>query len=170
MGGCLSSAEHKNAPSNLAPLPPPFVPNSPNPNQPKGFVGGATMALPYAHVDDILRALAGQAEGFGRHAIGGLHGSVYCVTTLAGTASTLTCYAVRVQCLLSHSVLFGLKESEGGVMYNHGFKFCNLFSPLLSVKFVPSYHNFRAAWFEGLGGCRCILLRNFTLNVWFHCS
>ena len=32
-----------------------------------------------------LRALAGQAEGFGRHAIGGLHGDVYHVTTLQGT-------------------------------------------------------------------------------------
>lgn len=41
-------------------------------------------SLPYAHVDSSLRALAGQAEGFGRAAIGGLHGSVYCVTNLAG--------------------------------------------------------------------------------------
>lgn len=40
-------------------------------------------SLPYAHVDSSLRALAGQAEGFGRAAIGGLHGSVYCVTNLA---------------------------------------------------------------------------------------
>ncbi|CAL9097268.1 unnamed protein product [Musa acuminata var. zebrina] len=39
--------------------------------------------LPYAHVDARLRALAGQAEGFGRHAIGGLHGPVYHVTSLA---------------------------------------------------------------------------------------
>ncbi|KAL6616339.1 hypothetical protein ACP70R_038609 [Stipagrostis hirtigluma subsp. patula] len=38
--------------------------------------------LPYATVDSSLRALAGQAEGFGRHAIGGLHGDVYHVTTL----------------------------------------------------------------------------------------
>ncbi|MQM06834.1 hypothetical protein Taro_039669 [Colocasia esculenta] len=40
-------------------------------------------ALPYAHVDGSLRAIAGQAEGFGRCAIGGLHGSLYCVTSLA---------------------------------------------------------------------------------------
>ncbi|EHA8589375.1 putative 60S ribosomal protein L35 [Cocos nucifera] len=40
-------------------------------------------ALPYAHVDGSLRALAGQAEGFGRHAIGGLNGSVFHVTSLA---------------------------------------------------------------------------------------
>lgn len=41
-------------------------------------------SLPYAHVDVSLRALAGQAEGFGRCAIGGLHGALYHVTTLAG--------------------------------------------------------------------------------------
>lgn len=39
--------------------------------------------LPYCHVDSHLRALAGQAEGFGRQAVGGLNGAVYCVTTLA---------------------------------------------------------------------------------------
>lgn len=42
------------------------------------------LSLPYAHVDSNLRALAGQAEGFGRCAIGGLHGPLYHVTTLAG--------------------------------------------------------------------------------------
>ena len=40
--------------------------------------------LPYAQVDLTLRALAGQAEGFGHCAIGGLHGPLYHVTTLAG--------------------------------------------------------------------------------------
>ena len=40
--------------------------------------------LPYRTADSSLRALAGQAEGFGRHAIGGLHGDVYHVTTLDG--------------------------------------------------------------------------------------
>ncbi|XP_057427118.1 probable pectate lyase 4 [Lotus japonicus] len=39
--------------------------------------------LPYGDVDSTLRALAGQAEGFGRNAIGGLHGPLYLVTTLA---------------------------------------------------------------------------------------
>ncbi|KAF8395052.1 hypothetical protein HHK36_018991 [Tetracentron sinense] len=34
-------------------------------------------SLPYSHVDCNLRALAGQAEGFGRFAIGGLHGPLY---------------------------------------------------------------------------------------------
>jgi len=41
--------------------------------------------LPYSDVDSDLRAMAGRAEGFGRNAIGGLHGSLYLVTTLAGT-------------------------------------------------------------------------------------
>lgn len=42
----------------------------------------APVALPYAHCESKLRALAGQAEGFGRLATGGLHGALYCVTTL----------------------------------------------------------------------------------------
>ncbi|PIM98861.1 Pectate lyase [Handroanthus impetiginosus] len=41
------------------------------------------LRLPYGHVDSRLRGLAAQAEGFGRFAIGGLHGAVYRVTTLA---------------------------------------------------------------------------------------
>ncbi|XP_073157761.1 putative pectate lyase 21 [Henckelia pumila] len=41
------------------------------------------LSLPYRHVDSSLRALAGQAEGFGCSAVGGLHGDVYSVTTLA---------------------------------------------------------------------------------------
>lgn len=44
-------------------------------------------SLPYADVDSSLRALAGQAEGFGRLSVGGLHGPVYCVSTLAGSLS-----------------------------------------------------------------------------------
>ncbi|XP_047339220.1 uncharacterized protein LOC124942716 isoform X2 [Impatiens glandulifera] len=39
-------------------------------------------SLPYVNLDSSLRALAGQAEGFGRSAIGGLHGPLYHVTTL----------------------------------------------------------------------------------------
>jgi pectate lyase len=45
----------------------------------------AKSLLPYHGVDSTLRSLAGQAEGFGRHAIGGLHGEIYHVTTLEGT-------------------------------------------------------------------------------------
>ena len=44
-----------------------------------------TALMPYAAVDSSLRAMAGQAEGFGRHAIGGLQGDVYHVTNLHGT-------------------------------------------------------------------------------------
>ncbi|CAI0442989.1 unnamed protein product [Linum tenue] len=40
-------------------------------------------SLPYADVDNHMRALAGRAEGFGRMAIGGLHGALYSVTSLA---------------------------------------------------------------------------------------
>lgn len=40
------------------------------------------LSLPYSNVDCNLRALAGQAEGFGRFAIGGLNGPLYHVTTL----------------------------------------------------------------------------------------
>ncbi|RVW49384.1 putative pectate lyase 4 [Vitis vinifera] len=40
-------------------------------------------SLPYADVDSNLRDLAGKAEGFGRLAVGGLHGPIYSVTTLA---------------------------------------------------------------------------------------
>ncbi|WCJ19471.1 Pectin lyase-like superfamily protein [Euphorbia peplus] len=40
-------------------------------------------SLPYADVDFTLRSLAARAEGFGRFAIGGLHGPLYSVTTLA---------------------------------------------------------------------------------------
>ncbi|CAM6022846.1 unnamed protein product [Sphagnum balticum] len=46
--------------------------------------GKPAMAVgPYAEVDNYLRGLAGAAEGFGNAAIGGLHGEVYYVTSLA---------------------------------------------------------------------------------------
>ncbi|XVF23775.1 hypothetical protein REPUB_Repub13aG0068100 [Reevesia pubescens] len=40
-------------------------------------------SLPYADVDSSLRSIAGQAEGFGRFAIGGLHGPLFSVTSLS---------------------------------------------------------------------------------------
>ncbi|CAI9289640.1 unnamed protein product [Lactuca saligna] len=43
----------------------------------------AVVSLPYSQVDCNLRALAGQAEGFGRFAVGGLNGPLYHVTTLS---------------------------------------------------------------------------------------
>uniref|UniRef100_A0A2P2L1D0 Pectate lyase n=1 Tax=Rhizophora mucronata TaxID=61149 RepID=A0A2P2L1D0_RHIMU len=56
---------------------PPHIPSS---AQTQSHMG---TSLPYAHVDSSLRTLAGQAEGFGHFAIGGLHGPLYHVTTLA---------------------------------------------------------------------------------------
>ncbi|XP_044509154.1 probable pectate lyase 4 isoform X1 [Mangifera indica] len=40
-------------------------------------------SLPYGDVENSLRALAGRAEGFGRFAMGGLHGPLYFVTNLS---------------------------------------------------------------------------------------
>lgn len=40
-------------------------------------------SLPYSDADSHLRALAGRAEGFGRFAVGGLHGPLYFVTNLS---------------------------------------------------------------------------------------
>ena len=51
----------------------------------RGAGGTMDECLSYAHVDSNLRALAGQAEGFGRFFVGGLHGSLYHVTSLVGT-------------------------------------------------------------------------------------
>ncbi|XP_010558309.1 PREDICTED: probable pectate lyase 4 isoform X2 [Tarenaya hassleriana] len=41
------------------------------------------MAVPYSDADSSLRSLAGAAEGFGRSAVGGLHGPIHFVTSLA---------------------------------------------------------------------------------------
>lgn len=68
--------------------PPPYN-YGPNPQNPAPTTSTPTansnmgLRLPYGHVDSSLRAVAGQAEGFGRFAVGGLHGPVYRVTTLA---------------------------------------------------------------------------------------
>ncbi|TVU29744.1 hypothetical protein EJB05_21352, partial [Eragrostis curvula] len=58
---------------------PPHMDPPPPPPPPPPQVGGE---VPYLDADCTLRALAGRAEGFGRHAIGGLHGAVYHVTSL----------------------------------------------------------------------------------------
>lgn len=65
-------------------------------------------SLPYATVDSTLRALAGQAEGFGRSAIGGLHGSLYHVTTLAGSYTRFWIIRARIDLLLILFVVFNL--------------------------------------------------------------
>jgi len=84
-GNAPSPDKTASAPSPSQPVPPsiyqpehPLIPNS--------SIHASYMAtsLPYSHVDSALRALAAQAEGFGRCAIGGLHGPIYYVTTLLG--------------------------------------------------------------------------------------
>ncbi|XP_021624264.1 probable pectate lyase 4 [Manihot esculenta] len=76
---------HNGRLSSETPASPPFIyqqsPQVPPPlNQTPNTM---VTCLPYAHVDSSLRALACQAEGFGRLAIGGLHGALYKVTSLA---------------------------------------------------------------------------------------
>ncbi|CAL4903928.1 unnamed protein product [Urochloa decumbens] len=67
----------------MDPPPPPLqpAPQQQHPGNPHGE-GHAGGEMPYRDADHRLRALAGRAEGFGRHAIGGLHGAVYHVTSL----------------------------------------------------------------------------------------
>lgn len=85
--GCFSTKHRK---SRLNP-PPPYDPSQfPPQHQNPPVASSSSMAttalsqpLPYGHVDSSLRALAGQAEGFGRFSVGGLHGLLYHVTTLA---------------------------------------------------------------------------------------
>ena len=79
--------QHVQPPSYINPAQPqsatPF--SVPPPSHPHLAAANKMTSLPYSHVDSCLRALASQAEGFGRCAIGGLHGPLYCVTTLAGS-------------------------------------------------------------------------------------
>ncbi|KAG2615163.1 probable pectate lyase 4 [Panicum virgatum] len=65
----------------MDPPPPPLQPPPPHPRNRHGEGHGGG-EMPYQDADHRLRALAGRAEGFGRHAIGGLHGAVYHVTSL----------------------------------------------------------------------------------------
>ncbi|XP_075517330.1 putative pectate lyase 21 isoform X2 [Primulina tabacum] len=70
-------------------IPPQFGPTSqfenlaPKHSNPATGNSSMCLCLPYGHVDSSLRAIAGQAEGFGRFAVGGLHGAVHRVITLA---------------------------------------------------------------------------------------
>lgn len=80
-----NSSHHNKPPSNSQPFkygPPDQAPQVPSSTKFKPKTD--MVSLPYGHVDSTLRALAGQAEGFGHRAIGGLHGSLYHVTTFAG--------------------------------------------------------------------------------------
>ncbi|XP_058761969.1 probable pectate lyase 4 [Vicia villosa] len=75
-------------PHNTVPTPPHKYPTSHPPhNPPNQNQGGSNsntdmISLPYTNADTALRSLAAQAEGYGRFAIGGLHGSLYHVTSL----------------------------------------------------------------------------------------
>lgn len=78
--GSSSSNPLPTNPNYLYPYPPaPFFPQP----QPQFSSSSMALTLPYSHVDSCLRALAGQAQGFGRCAIGGLHGPLFHVTTLS---------------------------------------------------------------------------------------
>ncbi|XP_026414858.1 probable pectate lyase 4 [Papaver somniferum] len=84
--GTVHSRKYRNGinGSSSQPNPPPYIRTYP-PNQPTATATNSEMScsLPYSNVDSNLRALAGQAEGFGKCAIGGLNGPIYHVTTLA---------------------------------------------------------------------------------------
>lgn len=73
------------------------------------------LSLPYAHVDSSLRALAGQAEGFGRLAIGGLHGPLYHVTTLAGHPHPSLFFCFIVYFLPNFPFIFCAWNSNSGI-------------------------------------------------------
>ncbi|XP_055962064.1 probable pectate lyase 4 isoform X2 [Mercurialis annua] len=94
MGNSHSGRHHrKNRHGAAAPtfnhgLPPPNQNQNQNQDQNQNQNQNQTttapaICLPYAHVDSSLRALAGQAEGFGRFAMGGFHGQLYHVITLS---------------------------------------------------------------------------------------
>ena len=86
-----NSQPFKYGPSDQAPQ----VPSSTKPKPKSNMV-----SLPYGHVDSTLRALAGQAEGFGHRAIGGLHGSLYHVTSLAGHSLFVPLFCLyKIMCL-----------------------------------------------------------------------
>ncbi|XP_004512516.1 probable pectate lyase 4 [Cicer arietinum] len=82
MGNAHGHRKHRN---NVPPLYK-FGNTHPPSNQPNKNEGSSNsntvMNFPYGHVDNTLRSLAAQAEGFGRFAIGGLHGPLYHVTSL----------------------------------------------------------------------------------------
>ena len=83
---------HNHSSSYPTPIPPYYNYGPPPQSQVPSSTTQPQMALslPYTNVDSSLRALAGQAEGFGRFAIGGLHGPLYHVNTLAGKVTRLS--------------------------------------------------------------------------------
>ncbi|KAL6138673.1 hypothetical protein ACLB2K_063952 [Fragaria x ananassa] len=86
MGNSHGNRKHRNGANHPVTASPPFKYQSsdhPQAHIPSSSKPIMAVSLPYSHVDSSLRALAAQAEGFGRLAIGGLHGPLYHVTTLA---------------------------------------------------------------------------------------
>ncbi|KAF7804528.1 putative pectate lyase 4 [Senna tora] len=84
MGNAHAHRKHRNSfPQNPTPPPSYKYASSPHLHMTHNQISSKMWPLPYSHVDHTLRALAAQAEGFGRLAIGGLHGPLYHVTTLA---------------------------------------------------------------------------------------
>ncbi|GFZ11065.1 pectin lyase-like superfamily protein [Actinidia rufa] len=98
-GCCFRTRGSDGANSHLSPPinseVPPYKLVSPDHPPPSSSFSGPNMAslsLPYPHADDSLRALSGLAEGFGHSAVGGLHGPLYHVTSLAGPISLSSLY------------------------------------------------------------------------------
>ncbi|KAM7464106.1 hypothetical protein LguiA_032227 [Lonicera macranthoides] len=99
--GRYSTGHHNNnGPKTSSSAPPPYIyPPSDHHHQSAQIPTKSKMALslPYAHCDSTLRALAAQAEGFGRFAVGGLHGPLYHVTTLADDGPGSLRYGCRLK-------------------------------------------------------------------------
>ena len=96
MGNHYSAVRHhrRNRTDSETEVSPPGYKYGPSPYNAPQFPANSTtrkkmaaLSLPYANVDCNLRALSGQAEGFGRFATGGVNGSLYHVTTLSGLVS-----------------------------------------------------------------------------------
>ncbi|XP_057427220.1 probable pectate lyase 4 [Lotus japonicus] len=90
MGNTHRKHRANSAPHNTVPPPykygtthSPIIPTQNQPSTSNSNNNSNMLSLPYAHVDSTLRALAANAEGFGRCAVGGLHGALYHVTSLA---------------------------------------------------------------------------------------
>lgn len=96
MGNSHGHRKHRNGRNEAASPPFKYGPSDhaaaqmPSSSKPK--TQNNMVCLPYGHVDSTLRALAGQAEGFGRLAVGGLHGPLYHVTTLGGQLNSSIMY------------------------------------------------------------------------------
>ncbi|KAG8051688.1 hypothetical protein GUJ93_ZPchr0001g30587 [Zizania palustris] len=91
MGACSSSKSSASASASASAMDAMAQHGHPRPHPAAGPI------MPYADADRTLRALAGAAEGFGRHAIGGLHGPLYRVTSLEDNGHGTLRQACRTQ-------------------------------------------------------------------------